>query len=672
MKHILDMIKIIFLFFNILLIFLSVFYHLFLPKFIFKLFLKHKLIFIIAYYLIITYTNASGHLGDTSKVLALNKESFDLVYNQTELAKKKAFQALQLAKSIPYPFGEAQAYSRIGIVFDVLGKYDSALYYYQRSLKVHVLAKNKKGQGAALCNIGLLYLNLNQYQEALSNLHAAIKPLEEVKAYLFLGNCYNNIGLLYNELDNFERALSNYKLALFYYEQLGEVYQKANVISNMAIVYSDFHQADKAIKMELEAIELFRQENDFYNLGKNYNNLAIQYKSLNRKSEAEKAFLESIGYAIKAENISGLADTYMHLATFYSNLGQPAKSAQYTKWAYPLSRQIESPKTKADIFYNYSRICYAEGKYRLASDLLLESSNLKDSIFKSETTEKIALQEARFGLERKENENKQLKQKNRIQNLELTNKLNEIKIRKASIYLLIGFSGLLILLTVVYLKRRYTLQKLRDKTAHQDEQHKQRIHISHELHDNAGAQLTYIVSNLAILEENEPNNVRIKSISDMSKQAILTLRDTVWALNNDTINISVFSDKVKQYCSKITEFESNFSVHIHEKIEEEYTLKPLQALNLFRIFQEAFGNACKHAEASHIDVTIEADKAHQFAIKISDNGKGFNPTEAKKKGHYGMDSMQIRANELDAQLHINSNENQGSSVGIYLNLDATK
>ena len=628
--------------------------------------MKHKLIFIILYYLISAKLIASNNLADTALVLSLNKEAFDLVYNQTDLAKQKAFQALRLAQSLHYKFGEAQAYSRIGIAYDVEGKYDSALSYYTKSLKVHQLSKNKKGQGAALCNIGLLYLNINNYQEALSNLHAAIKPLEEIKEYLFIGNCYNNIGLLYYELDNYERSLFNFKLALKYYDKLGDVYQKANVMSNMANLCSEFKLHDSARNLQIEAIKLYKQENDFYNLGKNYNNLAIQYLGTNQKTEAEKAFLESIAYGIKANNISGLADTYIHLATFYANNGNIEKSNYYTKLAFPLSLEIESPKLKSDIYFNYARICHKEGNYKLASDLLIRSSILKDSIFKSEISEKIALQEARFGLERKESENKQLKQRNQIQNLELENKRNEIKLRKASIYFVIGFAILLIIAILIYLKRRYTIQNLRAENAHQEEQHKQRVYISHELHDNAGAQLSFIVSNLAILEENEPENKRIKSISEMSKQAIVTLRDTVWALNNETINLTIFSDKVKQYISKMTEFEHSVSVDIHENIKFDPNIKPLQALNLFRIFQEAFGNAIKHAQASKIEVTISSLENNICQVKIIDNGKGFSLEDAEKKGHYGMQSMQNRAHELNATLNVQSNNNNGTSIEILM------
>ena len=600
------------------------------------------------------------HAGDSSKVLALNAEAFELAYNQTALAKQKGFLALHIAKAIGFTFGEAQANSRLGIVYDVEGKYDSALHYYTRSLAIHTKNGNKKGMGAALCNIGLLHLNKNRYIEALSTLHAAIKPLEEVNAYQFLGNCYNNIGMLYNELDNFKRAQDNFKLAISYYDRVDNVYQKANAISNLSMAYSDMGKTDSAILLMDQAIAIYISESDFYNLAKDYNNLGILYETIKKPEAAEQAYLKSAKYALSAEHWAGLADTYMNMATLYNLQNKDHKSNIYTRMAYKLSGQIESPKLKADIFYNYARICMREGEHKLAGSLLIRSKILKDSIFKSEISGKIANQEARFGLERKENENKQLKQKNRIQELEIMNKQNEIRSRQITVMGVSGLSILSLALTFIYLKRRYTIQKMKAENAHRNEQHKQRIDISHELHDNVGAQLSYIVSTLDILKEKLPEETRINALSDMSKQAIVTLRETVWALNNERITVTGFADKFKAYAMKMLENRDNVRLVFHEAIENDNTILPNTALHLFRICQEAFSNVMKHSGADQIDVRINADVNTAFCFRMEDNGCGFDAEQDQKPGHYGLANMRSRALETGAKLLFNARENGGS------------
>ena len=616
--------------------------------------------FLILVILLSARSVCAWHAGDSSKVLALNAEAFELAYNQNALAKQKGFLALDIARAIGFTFGEAQANSRLGIVYDVEGKYDSALLYYRQSLNIHKKNGNKKGEGAALCNIGLLHLNRNRYLEALSTLHAAIKPLEAVNAFQFLGNCYNNIGMLYNELDNYKRAQDNFKLAIAYYDRVNNVYQKANAISNLSMAYSDMGKTDSAILLSAQAIAIYKSESDFYNLAKDYNNLGILYETLKQPEAAEEAYLKSAAYALKAEHWAGLADTYMNLATLYNLQNKDHKSNIYTRMAYKLTGQIESPKLKADIFYSYARICMREGEHKLAGTLLIRSKILKDSIFKSEISGKIANQEARFGMERKENENKQLKQKNRIQELEILNKQNEIHSRQITVLGVSGLSILSLAMTFIYLKRRYTIQKLKAENAHRKEQHKQRLDISHELHDNVGAQLSYIVSTLDILKGKLPEETRINALSDMSKQAIVTLRETVWALNNERISVTGFADKFKAYAMKMIENRSDVSLVFHEAIENDNTILPNTALHLFRICQEAFSNVLKHSGANQIEVHLSADANAAFYFRMEDNGCGFDAEQDQKPGHYGIANMRSRAQEAGAKLMFTESANGGS------------
>lgn len=624
-----------------------------------------KFNFILFYICISSISPAYSYtIKDSTLVLSLNKEAFNLAYNKTQDAKSKGFMALNISKSINYKFGEAQACSRLGIIYDVEGLYDSALYFHKLSLEINRKSKNKKSEGAALCNIGLIHLNLNQYYEALQFLHAAIKPLEEVNEYMFLGNCYNNIGMLYTELDNYSRAIYNYEQAIYNYDKMNNVYQKAKALSNLSMLLSDLEKYDSSEILALEAIKIFESEEDYYSLAKNYNNLAILYIETNRRELVEEAFLKSADYAKKAGHIAGLADTYINLAMYYIREGNIKLSNEYTKMAYEMTEKIQSPKIKADIFYQYARICAREGKYQLSTKLFIQSKILKDSIFKSEIASKIASQESRFGLERKDNENKQLKQKNRIQELEIINKQNEIRSRQYLIAGLITLSLIALLFTSIYLRRRYTIQRLIDENKHREEKQKQRVHISHELHDNVGAQLSYIVSNLGILEVQDPQNSRIQSLSEMSKQAIVTLRETVWALIHESINLTSFADKFKQYINKHLEFNDTISCTFEENIEVDMVLQPMQALNLFRIGQEAFSNAVKHSGAAKINVELSSDKSGNIVLKITDNGIGFDQDEAKKKGHFGLDSMQVRADEMSAKISITSKQDKGSMVSI--------
>ena len=81
-------------------------------------------------------------------------------------------------------------------------------------------------------------------------------------------------------------------------------------------------------------------------------------------------------------------------------------------------------------------------------------------------------------------------------------------------------------------------------------------------------------------------------------------------------------------------------------------------IEIFRIAQEAIGNAVRHAGASAISVTGEriGDSLH---LTVADDGTGFAPTTSRG---LGIDGMEERAALLGARLRITSEANRGTTV----------
>jgi len=84
---------------------------------------------------------------------------------------------------------------------------------------------------------------------------------------------------------------------------------------------------------------------------------------------------------------------------------------------------------------------------------------------------------------------------------------------------------------------------------------------------------------------------------------------------------------------------------------------------LFRIIQEALSNARKHAEASRVQITLEALDG-RLQMRVEDNGRGFDPAQAMGDGdgHYGLRTMHERAEQLGGQLSVRSAPGAGTCV----------
>lgn len=95
---------------------------------------------------------------------------------------------------------------------------------------------------------------------------------------------------------------------------------------------------------------------------------------------------------------------------------------------------------------------------------------------------------------------------------------------------------------------------------------------------------------------------------------------------------------------------------------EEIPIAPGAVHHLVCIGQEAVTNAIRHANATHIHVTLRYE-TEALMLSIRDDGHGFHLGEAvTKPGHFGIPVMQERARKLGGSLRLNSASLAGTEV----------
>ncbi|MEO6819981.1 MAG: histidine kinase, partial [Ginsengibacter sp.] len=109
---------------------------------------------------------------------------------------------------------------------------------------------------------------------------------------------------------------------------------------------------------------------------------------------------------------------------------------------------------------------------------------------------------------------------------------------------------------VYYYNHRKYIQKIRAlELQHQLQQERERI--SRELHDNIGAQISFISSNSDWLidksqEMNKNDELeQLKEINLTAKNVMMNLRETIWTLHKEEITLLEFFDKLKAYVLNI-------------------------------------------------------------------------------------------------------------------------
>ncbi len=89
---------------------------------------------------------------------------------------------------------------------------------------------------------------------------------------------------------------------------------------------------------------------------------------------------------------------------------------------------------------------------------------------------------------------------------------------------------------------------------------------------------------------------------------------------------------------------------------------PRVQVELLRIVSEALNNVRKHADATLVRINAEVVEG-ELLITVTDNGRGFSPTEAFDKG-MGLQGMRERARLIGGSLHVMSEIAGGTTIEV--------
>ena len=195
-----------------------------------------------------------------------------------------------------------------------------------------------------------------------------------------------------------------------------------------------------------------------------------------------------------------------------------------------------------------------------------------------------------------------------------------------------------------------------------EEQEKSMTLISEEIHDNIGQVLGLTKMNLynviSYVEKDEGKAFG-KIVEDLLTQAINDLRHISHSLNSDLLHERGLDSSLEReitYLQESTQIQCSFVVE-----GSTYPLAKEKNVLVFRIVQESLQNILKHADASHLALSLSYSP-ETLTIKISDDGKGFDTEAAKESNSLGLRNIRNRAKLLRADLQIDSHHGLGTTL----------
>lgn len=609
---------------------------------------------------------------DTNKINILNKLSTAYADNNGDKALEYAQLAIELSKPLKFDMGIIQAYNNIGIVFDVTGKYDSALINYNNSLVISKKINHKRLMANTLNNIGLVYWNKGELDLALNYYLQSLKLFEKIESKKGQANTLSNIGLIYTDFKKYNEALEYHFKALKIREQMADSYGIGVSQSNIGMTYGYLQEVKKALEYLEKALETKQRNNDLYGQGITLSDIGIIYGGFKKYDLAIEYQLKALAIRTKLNDKLGVAKSYSMIASDYAKKKDHNSALQYNLKALEIAHELNAKNRLKKVYYDISDNYKNLGDFQKALSFYSKYAKLNDTIFSEQSASKIAEMQTKYETEKKD---LQLTKTN----LELSKKEIELNQQKnLRTILIISILAIIAIFYLLYTRYKFkqksllnqellNQQMLRSKAIIEAEEN-ERVRIARELHDGVGQYLSAVKLNLSNLQSTLQltNEQEIK----LMKNALSVVDDSVKEVRSVSHNMMPgdllekgIEDAVRSFIDRIRSEKLSIEFDIHLLSAK---LESTVEIIIYRVIQEVVNNIIKHAQATFVNIQL-VQHENELVLMVEDNGIGFDINSLKNPG-IGIKNIRSRVEFLNGSVDIDSQPSKGTTITIEIPL----
>lgn len=542
---------------------------------------------------------------------SINAIPHDYIMSNLDISIQKFSENLIKAKAAGYRAGEARAFARLGMAYNLRGKYDIATSYYLNAAEIF----DELGLSEELAEVyGDFAYHLKRSDLARANyyMRLAISIAEENELIVPLAKLYDNFGVI---------------------KELETKYDSANI----------FYLKALAIKEELK---------DSVGLPYSLNHLAGISA---RNGELE----EALGYMRRSDAIRankggeyGRAENVIILADIFNSASRGDSAIYYYNKALEMAKDLHHNYMIRYIYEQLTEIYKQRGDYKKAYNYFKSYSDIKDTVLNDEVQVQIEKLKINYETEKKD----RLLAQNQL----------ELSRRDLMLYLALGIVLILIVFAYwIYRTQKLKREKIRAELEFREKLNKaeleqkitgEKLRISRDLHDNIGSQLTFMISSLDNLSYklNDENTLnKVSYLGNFGRNTLSDLRNTIWALKQEKGGMEQFILKIKELAVSINNNVELIDILVTAENIDLLELSANMMLNMYRVVQEAVQNAMKHSGCTKIEIIVATEDGI-VKIIVRDNGRGFDKKDEKYGS--GLENMEQRCKETGGSLSIVSNE----------------
>ena len=627
----------------------------------------------------------------------------DIVYLSREHQIAVLKQLIPEAKEVEDKAVVTRLYSIVAMFENQLGDMAEAKNYLDSAFMNKGKFENNNIAGMMHYIAGIYYSDKNQMEKAHENYYQAADYFNRnaVKPAI-LTEIYYDLSIIYSMwqddegLNDLSEAMKDLPVD-FPFQQILKLTIKAKYFYAL---YQNEHRMnllDSVTKYNQEAFEVYTSTENPYDVGyvisDNYLHQAVVYSEAGKIKEAEQCFEtgkklmnpKKIDANVSLSYVSGVIAYYQ---ADYELAEQHLQDGLHELKKMNEEQEVDYYHSLIDFYTLLAKVYEKQELYNKALEAARNLLKYETRLFDKNSSKTIQKLRAQYSLDEKERVVKQL--------TAINEKNKWINILSVTLIVLALITIVLLLiryrsrqrihegmLQIAKLKQQETeltveLQKAKleererefQALVHEAQQRKvqyyleglevERNRLAKELHDNVSNELLAIKMKIAdgtssrkeVLDTLQALQTEVRGISHdlmppVFKYASLSeiLQDYVYQRNQSG----------QTELTLVLEPEEGFD-HLSQKV----------ALEIYRIVQEATGNALKHAQATHIKIILVRE-GNRIKLTIADNGKGFE--QQTGKSGIGLVIIKERVENLKGVLTLSSVPGKGTDVIVEIDLD---
>jgi signal transduction histidine kinase/tetratricopeptide (TPR) repeat protein len=393
-----------------------------------------------------------GTTTDHQRVDVLNAEARKIRTAQPHEALALSLRAKELASSITYPDGVAEALSTSGRTRVLLAQYeealeelhgayahyeerndnpgiaslcmtiagtlfrltqhDRALEYLSRALLIFEEQNDKRGMAGALSNMATTYQIVGRNDLALEHLLRALDVQEEIQDRTGIAITANNIGGLYGRLGHNETALTYVMQALAWFRETNSELDVSKCLCNVGDLLAQEGRYDEAIEYHAEALRKARVLNDQQNLISTILSVGRVHAMQDDVATGLSYFATALRLSRDINDRQNELESLRRIGAMYLLRADAVSALQYLESARELAAAMSAKEDEADISENLS-FCYESiEKYDRALEAFKHAIQLRSEILTQEKEKLVSVMEGRLNMERAARERENYRMRN--------------------------------------------------------------------------------------------------------------------------------------------------------------------------------------------------------------------------------------------------------------------